>query len=357
MDKHCMAILNEFKEKRVYFEQIESIVTDILDYHVAKEGIEYARITSRIKTADSLAGKLELKGYKYQALSDITDLLGARVSTLYSDEIDLVAALIERLFNIDWDNSVDKRTLLESDRFGYMSIHYICTIPKELYFDDNHQEINEIKFEIQIRTVLQDIWATINHDLGYKSAVEIPVEYKRTISRLAGLLELADDEFKRFRLELSEYRKKVLVMVKDGQYEDISYSKDSFDEYMSMDPFGRLNESIASSLKADIVPGNILPYYKVFSDMGFRTIGDIEAMKNKYFDDAKRFALHRIAGMKLDIIASTVGIINLCIVYLLKDGYGKNGLRRLIVEIYGEVPDLDSRVDKLIGEARDTNII
>ena len=357
MDAHCRKILKEYDEKKPSFEKMKGIVSDILDFYIGKEGIQYAKISSRIKTRDSLAGKLELKGYKYHSLSDITDIFGARVSTLYNDEVDMVAAIVEKLFTIDWDNSVDKRKLLESDRFGYLSIHYICQIPKSLYYNEEHPEINEYKFEIQLRTVLQDIWATINHDIGYKTAVEIPVEYKRTISRLAGLLELADEEFKRFRRDINEYRSNILALVNDGKFDDIEFNIDSFHDYMGIDPFGRLIESVASAMKAEIAPGNFEPYFAAFKYMGFKTLGDIEKMKHDYAEDAKRFALHRLAGMELDIISSTAPVNNLILVYCLKQGYDEHQFVELFDTLNGERPEHQAQARRAIQQGIAANII
>ena len=357
MDQHCQNILNEYNEKLDSYEQIGRIVNDILKEYIVKEGIQYADVSSRIKTYESLSGKLELKGYKYNSLEDITDIFGARVSTLYNDEVDLVAAIIERNFDIDWENSVDKRKLLDSDRFGYLSIHYICRIPERLYKDEAHPELNSLRFEIQVRTVLQNIWATINHDIGYKSIVEIPVEYKRTISRLAGLLEIADDEFKRFRRDIGEYRRSVTELVTSGKFDEVEFNMDSFNNYIAMNPFARLNESIASALKAEITPANLQPYYTVFRGLQFKTLSDLENMLRTYSDDAKRLALHRMAGLELDIMSSTVGLFNLCVVYILKNGYGKAGLIALHDILSGSRPDNERKAERIIKQAIATNII
>ena len=64
-----------------------------------------------------------------------------------------------------------------------------------------------MKFEIQIRSILQHAWAEIEHDLGYKSEIEIPNIVKRKFSRLSGLLELVDDEFVSIKDIISEYIK------------------------------------------------------------------------------------------------------------------------------------------------------
>ena len=49
--------------------------------------------------------------------------------------------------------------------------------------------------EIQVRTILQHVWAEIEHDIQYKSSSDIPKELKRKFQALAGLIEIADREF------------------------------------------------------------------------------------------------------------------------------------------------------------------
>ena len=88
------------------------------------------------------------------------------------------------------------------DSFGYNSLHYVCRL-----------EEGGIRFELQMRTALQHVWSTIEHDTVYKGEVKIPKEYRRQFSRLAGMLELVDDEFSRLRTVLAEYRRQVQALV------------------------------------------------------------------------------------------------------------------------------------------------
>jgi len=195
LDPHCEAILEEYRENLPMFGDMALKVRNQLKNTFDEAGLLVAALEYRVKAEDSLAGKLELKGNKYGTLADITDILGLRVITFYIDDVEKVASAIERLFEIDWENSVDKRKVHEIDSFGYLSLHYICSVPEMPY-----------RFEIQIRTVLQHAWANMSHDTGYKSGVEVPQMYLRSMSRLAGMLELVDDEFSRIRVELADYR-------------------------------------------------------------------------------------------------------------------------------------------------------
>ena len=206
---HSEMILDEYREKMPLYEKIKTIILDKLRACLEENHILVAGLEARIKTEKSLTGKLELKGYKYRTIDDITDIIGARIITFFSDEVDIISALVEQMFVIDWENSVDKRKMHEIDRFGYMSLHYICRIPETMYKDSAMPQINNVRFEIQMRSTLQHVWANMQHDMGYKTDVEIPVEYQRNMSRLAGMLELADEQFSRIRKEITDYRRNV----------------------------------------------------------------------------------------------------------------------------------------------------
>ena len=357
MDLHCEMIMDEYRNGRPQFDKVLEIVRNTLNGLIKEAGIYINALEARVKEEKSLAGKLELKGYKYKSLSDITDIVGARVITFYSDEVDKIAALVEKKFDVDWNESVDKRKLYDDDRFGYMSLHYICRIPKELFYDEKMPLVNEVRFEIQMRTALQHVWATVNHDTGYKSDVEVPREYFRSLNRLAGLLEIADEEFKNIKTSIEEYRRKVLSLVKDGRFDEVELDGDSFKTYLELDPFDALNKRIASINHAEIQPTSIMPYLVIFKEMGMKTLADLENLKKDYSDLAYEFALHQIGSTDLDILSSTIGPLNLCTVYLLKNGAGELSIKMLYDALYGE-KDRNARTAKRIMEqAKNLNII
>lgn len=350
LDLHCTMILEEYVEMVPVFERMKDIVIDALNRLLQENNILVTAVGGRVKTEKSLAGKLELKGGKYCSLSDITDIFGARVITFYTDEVDKIAALIDKHFEVDWDASVDKRKMHELNSFGYMSLHYICRIPKELFYDESMPELNEFRFEIQLRTTLQHAWASIYHDNGYKTDVEVPQEYLRSLNRLAGMLEMADDEFSRIRTSLNEYRYKMQNLMMEGKLDEVKLNGDSFRRYMDMKPFDRLTSRIAAINQAEILDVTPKPYLKVFLQLGMKTLGDIEQMKKQYSEAAYKLALHHIGGTDLDIVTSTIGLQNLCIVYQLKNGVGVHGLTMFFNDISGESPYNESRARRLIEE-------
>ena len=324
MDLHCEMILEEYREQLPVFEQMKTEVLRILREALDRSGLVVTAIEARIKTEESLRGKLALKGAKYATLSDITDILGARIITFYTDDVDRIAAMAEQLFEIDWNNSVDKRMLHQLDSFGYNSLHYICKLPGYDY-----------RFELQLRTTLQHAWASINHDNGYKTGVEIPREYLRRINRLAGILEMADDEFSRIRTEITDYRRRVQQLVQNGKLDDVLLDGDTFNSYLQARPFDALNKRIAAINQAEIQEVPLIRYLRVFNAFGCKTLGDVQRLVKQYEEDAYRLARHQLGNTDLDIISSAVGIQNICIVCILATGGGKMGLVRLFDAING----------------------
>ena len=166
LDLHGQELLSQYQSLLPVYKQMADVIPERLKGFFDDAGIIVAAVEHRVKTEGSLSGKLQLKGGKYKDIFDITDIVGIRVITFYIDDVDKVASVLERLFEIDWENSIDKRKAHEIDSFGYLSLHYICRIPESSYSDPEHPELNKIRFEVQMRTVLQHAWANMNHEIG-----------------------------------------------------------------------------------------------------------------------------------------------------------------------------------------------
>lgn len=348
---HGSMIIEEYREKLESFEKLKDIALGCIEKSIEDLKLYVTAVEGRVKTEKSLAGKLELKGSKYADVMSLTDIVGIRVITFYSDEVDKVAALADRMFSIDWENSVDKRKMHELDSFGYNSLHFICRIPKSLYNDPDHPEINGIRFELQIRTALQHVWATMYHDTGYKSGVEVPHEYLRNLNRLAGMLELADEQFSNIRTSINDYRRQVQSLVQSGKFCEVPLNGDTFRSYLELKPFDKLNKRIAAINQAEIHQATFMPYLKFFKALGFHTLGDIEDLKAKHSEDAYKLAVFQIGATDIDIISSTVAIQDLCIVGIMKSGGGASTLKFFFDTVYGESDYNQQRAERLYEQA------
>lgn len=331
MDAHGEMLLGQFRQRLPLLKQLEEIVVQRLQDALIRQHITVTAIDHRVKKEDSLAGKLEHKGAKYHSVDDITDLLGVRVITFYTDDVDKVAALVSQEFEVDWSNSVDKRKLHELDSFGYNSLHYICRLP----IGSAEEALCAIPFEVQMRTALQHVWSTINHDTGYKSDVQIPREYLRQFGRLAGMLELIDNEFSRLRTSLADYRRRMQSLVASGQLDEVPLSADTWDSYLLTRPFDRLNSRIAAVNQAEIFPAPLQPFLPVLRAFGMQTLGDVQQITDSLSDDAYLLAVSQFGLTDIDIITESVGLLNICLVYALKNGGGTPAVCRILNTISG----------------------
>ncbi len=340
LDAHCEAIMQEYRDLLPRFQEVASQVHDTLKSTIADAGLIVAALEYRVKSEESLAGKLELKGSKYKSLSDITDIIGLRVITFYIDDVDKVASALERLFDVDWENSVDKRKAHEIDSFGYLSLHYICSMKGFPY-----------RFEIQMRTILQHAWANMNHDTGYKSGVEVPREHLRNLNRLAGMLELVDEQFSLIRSQLTDYRRRVQALVASGNLSDAPLDGDTFRSYLELRPFDGLNRRIASVNQAEIQEVSLMQYLTVFKALGCKTLGDIADIIKNYSEGAYQLACYQIGLTDLDIISSSLGPQDLCIAFILKQGGGRAGIRKLFDALNGPSESNEGMAEFLVDQA------
>ena len=87
------------------------------------------------------------------------------------------------------------------------------------------------------------------------------------------------------------------------------------------------------------------------------TIGDIVRLRDEYGENAYQLALVQLAGTGLDIMASSVALQNLCIVYILKKGYGVAGLVSMFDVLYGKNDYNAQRAERNYSQAQRINIV
>jgi ppGpp synthetase/RelA/SpoT-type nucleotidyltranferase len=208
-EKLRLEILADFDKYQMRYSDFANATSRLLGDLLDEQSISVHSITQRCKSKKSLEEKINRPEKRYRNLSDITDVAAVRITTYFVDDVDKVAELIEKEFSVHPEQSVDKRAYDEPDRFGYQSLHYVVSITNGRINFGEYRRFEKLRLEIQIRSILQHAWAEIEHDLGYKSAAGIPTSVRRRFARVAGLLELADEEFRTIRETLNAYAQEV----------------------------------------------------------------------------------------------------------------------------------------------------
>jgi len=272
-----------------FTEKIKSLVAEILK----ENNLIVHSVTARAKDRDNFIRKISSAESKYLKLNDITDLSGIRIITYFEDEVDKVAEYISQQFEIDWDNSVDKRATLDPDRFGYLSLHLIVKLLPERARLIEYRRYPDLKAELQIRSILQHAWAEIEHDLGYKTKLAIPAKVRRSFSRLAGLLEIADKEFISLKNELSEYERLVPEQIISTP-QTVLIDKASLKAFISYNnTIIDIDKVIAEKVGAHLVPRrdeNFENDVALLFHLGIRTIGELNKILDENRSEIIQFA-------------------------------------------------------------------
>ncbi|MDN5199931.1 hypothetical protein QQ008_01120 [Fulvivirgaceae bacterium BMA10] len=255
MDK-IEEFVSEFEGKRPFYKRFTGKIQVLIEELLIGEGIKLHTIETRTKEVDSFREKITRNGYK-EPFKEMTDLSGIRIITYYQDDQDKIIECIKSEFKIDEKNSEDKRNKLKPHEFGYLSVHLIVEL------DDRRKRLAEwknfkgYKAEIQIRTVLQHSWASISHALEYKTKHDVPTGLKRKLYRLAGLIELADEEFLQMKIKHDELGKN--LQQKDILPSETEINFLSIQQYLEKSEL--LKELVEVALSAGFVdePPNYVP--------------------------------------------------------------------------------------------------
>ena len=186
--------------------------------------------------------------------------------------------------------------------------------------------------------------------------MNVPNEYRRQFNRLAGMLELVDDEFSRLRTVLTDYRRQMLALEASGQLDKVDLNSDTFRRYLEAQPFARLNQRIAAINQAELYPVPMMPFLRVLQKLGFETIGEVNRLIEEHSDDAYRLAVSQLGATDLDILSENIGIQNLCFVYVLKRGGGPAELCQIYDWLNGYDTGNMTLANALFDQARTINI-
>ncbi|WP_195166904.1 hypothetical protein [Mycobacteroides abscessus] len=153
--------------------------------------IKVHAIPVRVKTLPSFLEKIQRKEYP-NPIADMGDIVAGRVVCLFIDDIPKVEEIIRKTFNVI--GYEDKAKNISPEIWHYTSIHFDCKL-RDAHRGPRYDRLKDRRFELQVRTILQDAWAAVDHHLAYKGEESIPNELKRDFSALAGLFHVADKTF------------------------------------------------------------------------------------------------------------------------------------------------------------------
>lgn len=336
LKKEYLSILPKLNQ---YAEKLKELITVLL----YENSIDYHQIEYRVKSYRSFQEKSESKSKYRDPLKDIKDLVGLRIISYYIEDVKKISSIFEKEFIIDRDNSIDKSALIDPDKFGYVSVHYVFELPNSRTHLTERKRFSKLPAELQIRTVLQHAWAAISHKLEYKSSSETPRLLRRNLHRLSALLELGDLEFSRLKAMKEDLEKEYATKVSSG---DLSLELNA----SSLRAFGNSSKKIqrwitrASEIGFDIPDDKIFidhipeSLFKLFEITGIKTVTDIDALINEadeWGDELLRGIIEATQEINLTPWAN---ICNIITIFLIKSK--KNNIASEVFDSIEEDDDL-----------------
>jgi len=140
------------------------------EFRISHQNNPIHHIQSRVKSPASIVRKLRKQGIPVSmtnAKKSLHDLAGVRVNCCYIKDIFTIAKLIKSQDDIQ---VITEKNYIENPKAnGYRSLHLVVDVPVYLSKAKLY-----VPVEVQIRTVAMDFWASLDHNLHYKAASEVP---------------------------------------------------------------------------------------------------------------------------------------------------------------------------------------
>ena len=145
---------------------------------------------SRIKKPESIIKKLESKNcdLTYRNLvENINDIAGLRVVCSFKNDIFTIVDVLKNMPDLNIISEKDYVT--KPKKSGYSSYHLIVEVPVPFM-----KQIIPVKSEIQIRTMAMDFWASLEHDLKYKTNNKISKKVSNGLVKCAKIINQMDNQ-------------------------------------------------------------------------------------------------------------------------------------------------------------------
>lgn len=184
------------------------ILNDEFQHRHRYNPIEHVK--SRLKKPESIVKKLKAHGYDTtieNMVRYVNDIAGIRITCSFTSDIYRIAEMLA--------NQSDLKVIAVKDYIqapkesGYRSYHMIVAVP--IFLSDS---VIDTKVEIQIRTVAQDFWATLEHKINYKYEGNAPEYIKKELQECAEMVWNLDERMLRLNEAISQ--------IVESEEEDIS---------------------------------------------------------------------------------------------------------------------------------------
>ena len=173
---------------------------EVLNHSIykTKTGKPVHNIQYRIKKKDSIEEKLVRHGFEptlENAKDQLQDIAGVRIICYFVGDVNNLVNMLKKQPDLIF---IRERNYIENPKpNGYRSLHLVVRVP--VYLSDHTESV---PVEIQIRTIAMDFWASLEHQLRYKSDVEATTALKYRLKLCAERSAELDSEMQSIYREM-----------------------------------------------------------------------------------------------------------------------------------------------------------
>lgn len=198
-----LEITKKFRQMSAAFEgAIDCVIGTLktIEQEMIESGLRIPihSVTSRIKSPDSTRQKLARHGLPYtidNVMNNLNDIAGVRIICKYITDIYHVRDL---LLKSDRYTFIKEKDYIKTPKpSGYRSLHLI--VETDVSIDGENRKI---RCEIQLRTSAMDSWASLEHNMRYKSDLPENEQINESLKSCAEALHNTDLEMQRIAQQL-----------------------------------------------------------------------------------------------------------------------------------------------------------
>lgn len=204
MDNEHFCLPHRLRLKKQYIARLPSYravlqaLRETIEQTLADKDLQ-CNVQARLKSFESYFEKmlrLQRAASGNPATAEVNDLLGLRIVCPFLEDVKKVEQVLDQRYEIvEIENKARNYSFRE---FGYDAVHLMIRVPRALCLNYGFPE--GLVCEIQLRTILQQAWAEVEHELVYKGGLQPFEEHiKRKLAALNANLNLADTLFQEIR--------------------------------------------------------------------------------------------------------------------------------------------------------------
>lgn len=159
-------------------------------------------VVSRIKSPESILKKVQKKGCELSFSSireNINDIAGIRIICSFTSDIYKISDMLQKQNNM---KIIECKDYIKNPKpNGYQSLHLILEVP--VFLSDRTENV---RVEVQIRTIGMDFWASLEHKIYYKCNMEVPEKLRDELMDAANTVRQLDMKMELLNNEIHELK-------------------------------------------------------------------------------------------------------------------------------------------------------